>query len=233
MTTNYDNLDYINLSKQYGIEIPTWYLQDRSRAGFIDNLSYQSYLENKNQAISDWQTKVLQKYKIDEQKNQLKNEYQNAYNEAKAANEARYKQILTDYDTLISDTAAKYKSRYDDAMASLEGMGTAAKAEINTQYDKTAGKAAQSLINSGLHSTTVAPAVQGQVEKARQQAIALLNENLRREKLGYQTELSEQEIAALTALAEGKLGVMERREDEYPSENMYLTLLQNLGNTNG
>ena len=121
--------------------------------------------------------------KIDAQKSQLKQEYQTSYDAAKKANKERYGQVLSGYDKLIADTGTSYKNHYNTAMSSLENMGSAARNEINTQYDALDAKSAQSMISSGLHSTTVAPSVQGQNTKARQQAIALLNENLRREKL--------------------------------------------------
>ena len=142
-------------------------------------------------------------------RNKLTTEYQTAYDEAKAANEARYKDILAGYNT-----------RYSTAMTDLQGLGEAEKAEIQRTYAQSGAMAAQQLVNTGLHSTTIAPAVQRQNTRQMQQALALSNEQLRREKLGYTTGMSKE-----------RLDFMERREDTYPDSSMYVELMRQLGNT--
>ena len=137
----------------------------------------------------------------------LKREYQTAYDEAKATNLARYEEILGGYGT-----------RYTEALSGLEGLGDIAKKDVRASYARSAASGAQSLISSGLHSTTIAPAFYQQNARQETDALARVNESLRREKIGYQTSLSGQ-----------RLDFMERREDEYPDQNLYVQLLNQLG----
>ena len=141
----------------------------------------------------------------------LKAEYQTAYDEAKAVNLKRYEEILGGYDT-----------RYTEAISGLEGLGDIAKKDVRTSYARSTAAGAQNLISSGLHSTTIAPAMYQQSARQETDALARVNEALRRERLGYQTSLSGQ-----------RLDFMERREDEYPSENLYVQLMNQLGQGRG
>lgn len=175
--------------------------------------------------------RLAEESKKEAQKTQLTREYQTAYNEAKTANEARYKEILGGYDTLLGDVSSKYGTRYNTMLSDLKGYGEAEIAEIASKYRQSRASATQGLISSGLYSTTVAPSVLGQVDKAEAQAIALAREGLTKLKLGMTTQMSKEEIDAITDLTTGKFGVMERRTDEYPSESLYVQLLNQLGNT--
>ena len=183
----------------------------------------------------------------------LTDEYQTAYNEAKAANEARYQEILTGYKTrygtamegLATSRGAvtgKLASNRAEVMSNLEGLGEAELAGIGRQYNKERSSVAQQLISSGLHSTTVAPAVQSGVTRREGYAVGEAQERLRREKLGYISQLGAQELQALkelsaqelmmqTGMTKEELDFMERREDEYPSESLYVQLMQGLGSS--
>lgn len=130
-----------------------------------------------------------------------------AYDEAKATNEARYAEIL-----------AGYKDRYSQAEQGLEGLGQSAKSDIQRRYAVENSRAMQQLLNSGLLTTTVAPAVSRQITAQETRDIADLNERLRRERLGLLTQLSGE-----------KLSFMERREDTYPQLASYYELLRKLG----
>jgi len=138
---------------------------------------------------------------------QLQDEQQTAQDEAKATNESRYTDIL-----------AKYGTRYNTAMSSLQGLGDQAKKDVGATYRRAGASANQSLINSGLHSTTIAPAVSNQIARQETDALGRVNESLRRERLGYQTGMSKE-----------MLDFMERREDEYPNDNLYVQLMNQLG----
>ena len=139
---------------------------------------------------------------------QLKAEYEKAYNEAKAANEQRYSQILGGFDTLYSDT-----------MSGLEGMGDAARKDVNTSYDKAMSQSMQGLVNAGMANSTVLPSISLTNARNRTDSVNSLNEMLRREKLGYMNNITN-----------NKLGFMERREDTYPDVNLYTSLMNSYGN---
>lgn len=139
---------------------------------------------------------------------QLKAEYEKAYNEAKQANEQRYTQILGGYETL-----------YNDTMTGLEGMGDAARNDVNSSYNKAFSQSMQGLVNSGMANSTILPSVSLNNASQRTNALNSLNETLRREKLGYMNNITN-----------NKLNFMERREDTYPDLNLFTSLMNNYGN---
>ena len=187
------------------------------------------------------------------QAQRLQEEYQTAYNEAKAANEARYQEILGGYKTRYgtamtqlgktrTDVTGKLASNRAEVLSSLKGLGEQELAGIGRQYTKERASTAQQLISSGLHSTTVAPAVQAGVTRREGYAVGEAQERLRREKLGYISQLGAQELESLrqlsdqellmqTGLTKDELDFMERREDEYPSESLYIQLMMGLGSS--
>jgi len=135
-------------------------------------------------------------------------EYEAKEAEAKAANEARYKEILGGYDQLIADVPSM-----------LAGLGDQEKRDLQDYYKRTGSAAMSSLINSGLYGSTVAPTIQMQNTRRLSDAMARVNDRLNQQKVGY-----------LTNLTQGKLGVMERRDDEYPSAADFLQLMNKAGN---
>ncbi len=98
--------------------------------------------------------------------------YNAAYGEAKAANEARYQQMLGIADQTTSQRAADIRS--DAGQQSANSM--------------------QQLARLGMGNTTVAPTMQMGIEREKQ---ASLNRNA-------------------DQMQKTKLGIMERREDQYP-----------------
>lgn len=183
----------------------------------------------------------------------LTEEYQTAYNEAKTANEERYQEILTGYKTRYgtamdtfgtSRTAitGQLASNRSEIMSGLQGLGEEELAGIGRQYTKERASVSQGLISSGLYSTTIAPAVLGGVTRREGYAVGEAQERLRREKLGYISQLGAQELQSLkelssqelllqTGLTKEELDYMERRTDEYPSESLYVQLMQGLGSS--
>lgn len=152
----------------------------------------------------------------------LKDEYQQKYDEAKAANEQRYQDILSGY----GQTYGNVQSGYADAISQMQGMGQAELADLRHQFDVSGKNQMASLASSGLLNTTVAPTVQRQNTVAQMRAEALLQERLRRE----QVNLKLAQTGALTNLDLQKYAFMERREDEYPDFNQMLMLARGLGN---
>lgn len=235
----------------YGIPEPV-YMQ--SIAGTVNYEPYNEALRKKYEA-EVWRAKqpFIQRAQAQAQARKLKTEYQTAYTEAKAANEARYQQILTGYKTRYStamtqlgqtrtDITGKLASTREEVLGGLQGLGEKELAGIGRQYTKERASVSQGLISSGLYSTTVAPAVLGGVTRREGYAVGEAQERLRREKLGYVSqlgaqelqslkELSAQELMAQTGLRKEELDFMERREDEYPSESLYVQLMQGLGSS--
>ena len=142
---------------------------------------------------------------------QLKAEYEKAFNEAKTANEQRYGQILGGFDSLYADT-----------MSGLDGMGDAARKDVNSSYNKALSQSMQGLVNAGMANSTIVPSVNLTNARQRTNSVNSLNEMLRRERLGYMNNITN-----------NKLGFMERREDGYPDTNMYASLMNSYGNYMG
>ena len=196
---------------------------------------------------------ALQGQSTTREKERLTEEYQTAYNEAKAANEARYQQILAGYGTRYNQAmtglgqsrtaiTGKLASNRAEVLGGLEGLGKEELAGIGRQYTRERASASQGLISSGLYSTTVAPSVLGAVGRREGYAMGEAQERLRREQLGYLSQLGAQELQALkemsaqelmakTGLKKEELDFMERREDEYPSESLYVQLMKGLGSS--
>jgi len=145
-----------------------------------------------------------------------KTEYQTAYNEAKAANETRYQDILAGYKTRYStamadlaktrtDITGKLASNREEVLSGLQGLGDAQLADIRRQAGYERSRATQGLVNSGLFNTTIAPSVIGGVGKRERYATDQALETLRREKLGYISQLGATELNALKSLSDTEL----------------------------
>ena len=212
----------------YGVPEPT-YLQGTATMSYAPyNLALQKQYE-----ADVW--KARQPFLLQQQQWQrgqgLKGEYETAYTAAKEANIKRYEEILAGYKTRYGTTMEGLAKTREEVMSGLEGMGKEELAGIERRYTKERASTAQQLISSGLHSTTVAPAVQAGVTRREGYAVGEAQERLRRERLGYLQQLSAQELLAQTGLKKEELDFMERRTDEYPSESLYVQLMQGLGST--
>ena len=136
-------------------------------------------------------------------------EYSRAHNEGLLANQQRYEDIL-----------GGYRDRYGQAMNQLQGLGSVEADRINRRYDSLSGATQQSLVDRGLYNTTIAPGMLRGVERDRAEAHSALQEQIRRENLGYHTQLSGD-----------TLGFMERRTDTYPNLDQIAQLAIALGET--
>jgi hypothetical protein len=225
-----------------------WVNQQLRTSGIAHMPAYSAYAESYQAGLARRERASARK-----QAERLIGEYQTAYNEAKAANLQRYEEILAGYGTRYNEAQAalgqtrtaitgKLASNRAEVLSDLQGLGEKELAGIGRRYTKERASASQGLISSGLHSTTVAPAVLGGVTRREGYAVAEAQERLRREKLGYISqlgaqelqslkELSSQELMAKTGLKKEELDFMERREDEYPSESLYVQLMQGLGSS--
>lgn len=159
------------------------------RGGYLtpDELSQVSWLEQQN----------------------LKNEYQTAFDRAKESNEKRYRQTLAGYDDM-----------YGTQQEMMEGMGDSEKRELERIAGKGYAQNADLAVKSGMLGTTVLPALNSRTSEQHARMLDSLNERLDRMRLG-----------AYTDYKTGKLGVMERREDVYPDFSQLIALSRGLGNT--
>jgi hypothetical protein len=196
-------------------------------------------------------TKIVVPQKKKSLSEQLMADYQNKYNTARNANLKRYEDILSGWNTLESDTRSKledlgkkmasgYQSRYDKAMEILEGMGSQERADIMQNWNNLSDKQAQSLIESGFGNSTVMKSMRQGAKRQETADIARLEERLRGQKVGVHSDLSGDKLSAISGLKQNevaqlanilgsKLGFMERREDEYPSVELYTSLMEALG----
>jgi len=96
------------------------------------------------------------------------------------------------------------EKRYQDILASLSGMGTAARTRVAQQKTQAQGGADQDLISRGLGNTTIRQSVQRGIASDAE----LANQSI------------DEQVTGMRA------GVMERRNDTGPDLSMYANLLQ-------
>jgi hypothetical protein len=138
---------------------------------------------------------------------QLLRQYSQSQRQANAANTGRYNQILGGYDR-----------RLQGALSGLSGMGAQSRQDIQQRGFEAKATRGQDLVARGLTGTTIKPAMERGVDQDMEAQLARLDESLRRERVGYQTQL------------EGdRLSFMERRTDEQPDLNQMIALLSSLG----
>lgn len=137
--------------------------------------------------------------------------YQKALDESKAANLQRY-----------ADIDKGYSDRFASAMSTMEGLGDQERADISSRYRGLQSSQQQDLTSRGLTGTTILPTMQQGVAQQETAAQGRLGERLRREKLGYQTQLSGEQLA-----------FQERRNDIGPDLGMLMQLAQMQGSASG
>lgn len=140
---------------------------------------------------------------------QLLLQYNRSQNTANLANTARYNAILHGYDRRIAG-----------ANQLLTGLGTQSKQDILRRGIEAKATRNQDLVARGLAGTSRKPVEERKVDEETERALARLDEQLRREQLAYQTQLTGD-----------RLSFMERRTDEQPDLNQMVALLAQLGAT--
>lgn len=141
------------------------------------------------------------------QADQLAQWYQDAYNEGRNTNLQRYEELRGLHD-----------ARIDRNMERVQGLGAQAQADINRNYRNLDSSVQSDLINRGLSNSTRRATARTGVERERNADTARLQEQLRREQIGLDTQLSGD-----------KLAFMERREDTYPDLNQLIDLMRQFG----
>lgn len=132
-----------------------------------------------------------------------------AQQEARAANEQRYKDILAGHDARIAG-----------ARGEIDQLGGRERLAIEDRRTQDAARAEQGLIDRGLGSTTIRSSVMRGYDAARDRALTGLAEDQSRLKLQY-----------LPTLEGERLGFMERRNDVGPDPKTSIDLATQLGQT--
>ena len=141
----------------------------------------------------------------------LADEYQTAFDEAKAVNEQRYE-----------DIDKGYSERLDTAMNELEGLGLHESAQINQRYDELFAEGQQDAVSRGLSGSTLMPTLRAGVDQQRSQDLGALEERLSASKSQTYSDLFGQQLQ-----------FQERREDMYPDFNLLAKLSQMQGAAGG
>lgn len=166
------------------------------------------------------------------------NDYRDAYEEAKAANESRYDSILSGYsdrvrnfDSESGQILADYGDRYQRNMGYLEGVGRSQYQDINDSYGMAANKAMRGTIAHGIGNSTVAQSMQQGVLNDKERAKMQLSDSLAREHVDWDSKLSGDELGYKDSRLRGQMGLskekldfMERRTDAYPDINLYAAM---------
>lgn len=162
-------------------------------------------------------------------------DYQNAFNEAKQANESRYGTILGGYDSRLTDFSratsglqTQYNDRFDRIMGRIYGVGQSQRNNLDESFDRNRAGGYASAISRGLGNTTVLDATTRGIDLDRERAKIQLEDALSREQSDYDARLSGESLAfGERGLGEWarqkkeKLDFMERRTDAYPDPNVY------------
>lgn len=138
---------------------------------------------------------------------QLFNKTNAAWDQAKAANESRYQDIL-----------GQYQDRYSRNMGALGQLSNQELQDANMRYDQNRDRSDQSAISRGLHNTTVTDSLRRGVEQDRSAELRRINDAKTMRQIGLDTGLSKD-----------KLEFMERRTDAYPDLGMMVQLAEKAG----
>ena len=138
---------------------------------------------------------------------QLVNSYQDALNSANAANEQRYNDILSGYDSL-----------HNRAMGAISQQGRQAASDIQENYRQVGANNYNRLVQRGFGNSSLVGSSQLGIAREQNRDMNRLRESLAR-----------QQVAADVGITQGKMGVMERRNDVGPDQNQLLNVMQALG----
>lgn len=133
--------------------------------------------------------------------------YQTQYDEARRANESRYEDILGGYTDVHRRAIEGLESRTEQGLA-----------DIDQAYEGAAAAGQQRMASRGLYNSTIAETMQQGTAREAQAAKNRYSDEMLDRRLGYDT-----------ALTQSRLGFMERREDEYPSQQLLTGLAQAIG----
>lgn len=147
--------------------------------------------------------------------------YNKAFAQARLANEQRYQSMLG-----IADEDYAASGRGYQAMLRTVGQETGQRAaDIRSETEGQVSDYRQQQARLGL-SNVSQPSIVGGIRREGQSNLNRLTDALLGRKLGVQQQIAERGRGT-------RLGIMERREDEYPSSDIIMMLAQQLGGLPG
>lgn len=171
------------------------------------------------------------------QKEELITDFEAKQATAKSLNEQRYADILSQFGSTIESATARGPELLQFNEANFAGLGDQAKKDISQTFTNLTAQNTQSLVSSGLAGTTARGSVQSNVARGKANALGNLNEQLRRERIGQESEINRFNAATrnaysqyLDSLTASKLSFMERRDDVGPDQALFLQQLEKFGN---
>lgn len=173
----------------------------------------------------------------------LNQSYTDAFNQAQAANQARYdglmgyyQNIRRDFGKIYEDNATAFQDRYNRGMGMINQLGEQQKIDARRQYAQFGAQQDQAMISRGLGNTTARNAVaQGNNEELAN-AMGRINDQIMRQRVGADAQLSGDFLQSrqryadyVTNVALQHANAMERRTDEYPNYAQYQQLAYQQG----
>lgn len=137
----------------------------------------------------------------------LYEEFQKAHDEANAANEERYKQLISGLE-----------ERRTRGLGYLDQVGNQMRADVEHKYRNLGSDVQQSMVDAGLSGGSAAQVMKVGVGRQGVEALNRVNE-----------ELALQRLNVDTSLDKDRLDAIERRQDVGPSYEMLANLGQQLG----
>lgn len=131
-------------------------------------------------------------------------QYQQQFDQARAANESRYNQLLTEQNSLR-----------DRVMADVNQGNSQAVTDLNRNFDRQRSSGSQDMISRGLTGSTINQTMNQGIERNRGESLNRQAADFRRERLGYDTALTGQRLATI-----------ENRTDSYPEMQQLMALAQ-------
>lgn len=123
---------------------------------------------------------------------------------------AREKPIMEGYEGQASYFGKEFDKRTADITAKLEGLGTQARKDIDRRYGDVSTQRQQALSARGFGGSTVGAAVEMGVQREKGGELGRLEEGLRRENIGLQSQLTGQALGARMGLSQQALGAQQQ-----------------------
>lgn len=150
---------------------------------------------------------------------------QGQFDAANKANLERYQNLLAG----VENTRRQVSGIYDQALAGLEGAGTAARGRIAENMTRSLGMADQDLISRGLGNTTVRSNVQRGIRSDAERANQEVDERVAQQRAGLLAQRAGMEADLGRFAADATLS----RVDEVPDLGAYTSLISAMASEGG